>query len=224
MRGARFCIPHIRPACTDIDMEEYNRKTLIEALSTLREYDPPEELWSRIESAREQYDEGGLPRSLVRQLNQYDPPEQLWNGIAEQLDKGAKVRYLGWKSAVAVAASVALVLLLNWQREHRHSLSADSISITYSEEEIDPLLNLRDWEEDESVFQEYRSLCEMKKFICERPEFQQIQSELDELSQARNNLRDMINGYNTDPQLILQIKEIELERTDLLKKIMAMLI
>lgn len=205
-------------------MKEHNKKTLIEALSTLPEHEPAEELWQRIESQTVPAEEDRMPRSMVRQLPEYEPPAQVWERISAKLDAGGKVRTLGWRYALAAAASLALLLLAYWQLNRKYVVEADAMTVTYSREMVDPLLLVKDWDEDEAAFSEFLNLCQSKKFICEQPEFRQLQSELEELTLAKNELKNALGDYGSDPNLVLQIKEIELERTDLLKKMMVMLI
>ncbi len=206
-------------------MEEFNKKTLIEALSSLPDYEPKEELWDRIEAAAEE--ESLLPKSAYRSLPAYDPPATVWQHIARKLDQQAsekgRVVPLVWRRALAVAVSLAFivfsVLMLNNQPK-----GTEEYSLSYSTEMPDPLLVKQDWDEDEEAFQQFLEICEAKKYICEQPAFRQLQSELEELTDAKLALKEAVGDYGTDAELVTQIKEIELERTDLLKKMMVMLI
>ncbi len=199
---------------------------MIEALSTLQEYEPPEAVWMNIDEELGETGKDKIPAKLLKSLPQYDPPAQVWEGIAKQLDEktGAKLVRLGWRRALAVAASLALLLVAYWQFSKTTAIEPDNVAITYSEETVDPLLLEHDWDEDEEVFQEYLAICEAKKFICEQPEFKQLQDELEELTSAKVELTEAVGTYGSDPELITQIKEIELERTGILKKMMVMLI
>jgi hypothetical protein len=207
-------------------MEEHNKKTLIEALSALPNYEPNDELWDRIEAAAE--DELFLPKNKLASLPTYEPPAALWQQIAQTLGhqsapaKG-RVVPIGWRRALAIAASLAFVvfsiLMLNNQ-----PTGAEEFSISYSTEMPDPLLTSQDWDEDEDAFLQFLEICEAKKYICEQPAFRQLQSELEELTEAKLALKEAVGDYGADAELITQIKEIELERTDLLKKMMVMLI
>jgi hypothetical protein len=206
-------------------MKEHNKKTLIEALSTLPEHEPKDELWQAIEAQMDEPETDRFPHHLLKQLPDYEPPVQIWERIAGQLKPtGASVRLIGWRPALAVAASLAVLLIAYWYLHQPTALEADAISVVYSEENVDQLLLKQDWDEDEEVFQDYLQLCEDKKYICGQSEFIQLQEELAELTLAKNELKDALGDYNTNPDLVLQIKEIELERTDLLKKLMVMLI
>lgn len=206
-------------------MKEHNKKTLIEALSSLQEHEPPEELWMGIEEELEQHDQI-VPPELLKTLPMYEPPPSVWDGIAGELipQRPAKVVRLGWQRVLSVAASVALVLVAYWQLQPEKALQPENVSVSFSEETVDPALLARDWQEDEDAFREYLAICEAKKFICEQPEFKKLQDELEELTLAKDELDEVIGAYGAAPELISQIKEIELERTDILKKMMVMLI
>lgn len=209
-------------------MEEHNKKTLIEALSSLPEHEPEDLLWDKIE---EEMDGSGLdavlPAQLLQSLPQYEPPDKVWAGVLQALEpekQSAKIVPMNWRRTLAIAASFAALLVVFWQMNRTKQLEMNVVAINYSEETVDPSLLERDWNEDEDAFSDFLSLCDMKKEVCKQPEFQQLQSELEELGAAKLELADALGDFGTDANLVLQIKEIELQRNDLLKKMMAMLI
>jgi hypothetical protein len=206
------------------DMKEINKKILIEALSTLPEYEPPVTLWDSLESlmGAEEWMQG----VDLSDLPEHNPPDAIWANIERGLAKGGRtVRMLTlhWKAVASVAASVALLLSaalwLNRPKE-----SADEGILSYSTEAVDPLLMNNDWDEDEPAFQDFLAICETKKTICSQPAFQQLQTDLEELTDAKQAIKAAMGGYGATPDLVLQIKDIELERNDIVKKMMVMLI
>lgn len=208
-------------------MEEQNKKTLIEALSSLPEHEPKDMLWEQIEEEMEGGLSSVLPAQLIQSLPQYEPPVEAWNGILKTLEgerQGAKIVALKWRKALAVAASIAALFIVFWQMNRTHKVEMNVVEVTFSEEKVDPLLLQRDWDEDEEAFNEFLTLCEAKKTICEQPEFKQLQSELEELTSAKEELATALGEFGTDAELVIQIKEIELERNDIVKKMMVMLI
>ena len=208
-------------------MEEINKKTLIEALSSLKEYEPPSSLWENINMELELGRDEIVSKEMLMDLPEHDPPESVWNNVSQRLDQNPKVRRLapGWKRGFAVAASLALLFCANYFiNSGLESHESESISLTYSTETIDDQLLVNDWEQDEEAFAMYKELCNAKKYICEHPEFQVLQREFDELSEAVKELEFAIGDFGADANLISQIKEIELERTDLFKKMMVMLV
>lgn len=207
-------------------MEEQNKKTLIEALSALPDYEPNDETWEKIEAELRGLD-GILPKNLGLKLPEHDPPEHVWDAIARQLEiqpnEKGRVVSIGWKKALALAASFALILFAVFFLKNKETQN-DEYTISYAVESLDPLLAAQDWDEDEAAFQQFLEICEAKKYICEQPAFRQLQSELEELTEAKAALKVAVGDYGADIHLVTQIKEIELERTDLLKKMMVMLI
>lgn len=207
-------------------MKEHNKKTLIEALSSMKEHEPPEAVWLNIRHEMQPENADAIPERLLKSLPEYSPPEKVWKNIERKLAEGATGRIIpfGWKKTLTVAASLALLLVVYSQLTKKATIAPESVAVSFSQETVDPMLLERDWDEDEAVFNEYLSICQEKTFICEQPEFKQLQEELEELTTAKQELAQAVGDYGTDPDLILQIKEIELERTGILKKMIVMLI
>lgn len=208
-------------------MEEFNKKTLIEALSSLKDHEPPDSLWTQIDREMELGEGASFLHSSLHQLPEYDPPEKVWKSIALELEQHStsKIFRLGWKKTLAIAASFSLIVAAYFLLKTEPIDSSDTlIALNYSIEQVDDVLLEKDWKEDEESFELYHELCSAKKYICEHPEFQVLQREFEELSEAIKEIETAIGDYNTNANLITQIKEIELERTDVFKKMMVMLI
>lgn len=208
-------------------MEEINKKTLIEALSSLKDHEPPDSLWTQIDREMELGEEESFSPLSLHQLPEYDPPEKVWKAIAKGLeqDSTAKIFKLGWRKPLAIAASFSLIIAAYFLLKTDQLDASDTvIALNYSLEQVDDVLMEKDWKEDEKSFELYHELCSAKKYICEHPEFQVLQREFEELSDAIKEIETAIGDYNTNANLITQIKEIELERTDVFKKMMVMLI
>lgn len=203
-------------------MREINRSTLIEALSTLPEYDPPAKVWQAVETDLDLLSVLPEQESMAELLPEYDPPANLWQNIQNELDKGSRVVPLN-KWLIRIAATIAL-LTAAWWALHQHQPAQEEAVVSYSIEVMNPLLEKNDWDEDEDAFQKFMSLCQTGHFICQQPSFKNLESELKELTEAKNLLKEAIGTYGTSPELVLEMKEIELQRTDILKKMMAMLI
>ncbi len=206
-------------------MEEFNRKTLIEALSTLPEYEPGEAVW---EALQQRAMDEEFPKNIGKNLAEYEPPDHVWDSIERSLSlektSGARIVPMRWKRALAVAASVALLVVAGWYFFQPSPRQTEQANLTYATETVDDALLERDWAEDEGAFDEFIELCEAKAYVCEQPEFKSLHSELTELTTAKEELETAIGEVGANAELVLQIKEIELERTDLLKKMIAMLI
>ncbi len=205
-------------------MEEINKKTLIEALSSLRDHEPPEDIWEQIKMELEVGSEELFPRKVLRRLPQYNPPAKVWNGVLEVLENEnkPKIVQMRWAKPLAIAASLALLFAAYFI--FQEPPNDEAIVLNYATEQIDDSLLEKDWKEDEEAFEVYHELCTAKKYICEHPEFQMLQQEFDELSEAINEIEMVLGDFGTNTDLISQIKDIELERTNIFKKMMVMLI
>lgn len=203
-------------------MKEINRSTLIEALSMLPEHDPPDHLWEVVETELDLLNV--LPESepVAQVLPEFEPPSDLWNKITTELDGGGKMIPI-WKWSARVAAALVFILA-TWWLMNIEQAPLDEGVLSYSIEVLEPSLEEADWDEDEDAFQQFMTLCQTGNFVCEQPAFRNLKSELEELTEAKNDLKDAMGAYGASPELVQQMKQIELERTDLLKKMMVMLI
>ncbi len=209
-------------------MKEFNKKTLIEALSSLKEHDPPGSVWQDIDMEMEEGKSAFVPDKILMELPEYEPPTRIWQTIVGYLEQGNKTKIIGigWEKPLAVAASAALLVAAYFLFNNSQNtvVSPADYVIGYSVEELDDKLFAKDWKEDDDAFELYQELCYSKNYICQHPEFQVLQREFEELSQAVNELEIAIGSYGTNAELIVQIKDIELERTDIFKRMLVMLI
>ena len=203
-------------------MKELNRSTLVEALSMLPEYNPPDELWQQVETELDLLSVLPEKESIAEHLPEFDPPETVWQNISSQLqNEGRVVPLHRW--VAGMAAAIVLLLASWWALKPTQSVPDEGI-ISYSVEVMDPLLEVNDWDQDEDAFQQFMAMCQNGHFICDQPSFKNLESELKELTEAKNALKEAMGAYGASPALVQQMKEIELERTDILKKMMVMLI
>ena len=98
---------------------------------------------------------------------------------------------------------------------------ANVAPLSYAVETVDEQLFEADWDEDENLFEEINVICQTKTYSCTVPEFQILEKELQELNEAKSDLKQAINSFGKDTELISQLSEIELERTTVLKKMIA---
>ena len=212
-------------------MKEKNLDTLRRAIAELPVYDPRPTLWNQIEEELGQ-SVGQTPmQSAIADLPQYSPPDAIWDQIDAELaqdeQQRGKIRRIRRLRAYAAAAAIALLVTAGtfiWRN------AADSGTfkeeITYSEEEA-PSSSVAttyldiDWEEGEDAFAMIDDYCKTAHYICDQPDFKIMQTELETLNAARETLKSAIDNYGNDAELIAQLVEIEYERTDLLKKMVA---
>ena len=203
-------------------MKEINKKTLIEALSSLKEYSPPDTVWENIDMELELGAEEFVSKKMLAELPEHEPPEIVWNKIAGKIGhrSSAKIIPMKWRRPLSIAASFAVLLAAYFlpQVDQPNPISEEKISLVYSTETIDDLLLKNDWEQDDEAFEMYKELCNAKKYICEHPEFQTLQNEFEELTAAVEELEYAIGNYGSDASLVMQIKEIELETHWLVQK------
>jgi hypothetical protein len=201
-------------------MKEHNRKTLIEALSSMQEHEPPDEIWAKIQE--EVSNDGFTAGSNLKLLPEYDPPDYVWNRITMTLDK-SRHRIIILKRLTATAAAILLISTI-WFVWRQNTNDGSDYTLSYSEETVNDALLNQNWNEDESAFHQFAKLCSSRNAICSRPEFLELKAELDELTDAKNTLVNILGKYGGNVKIITQLKNIELERTDILKKLMVMLI
>lgn len=201
-------------------MKEKNKNILSQLLQQLPVYHPPGKVWDQVERAISTPSGNGLDR-----LPQYQPPEDLWNRIESHLDTGNATkagettlkRLLPWAAGIA-AAIAGVVWFVNGPGSH--GSPAESITISYTREMVDPSLLQRDWEQDEAAFEMIDRMCAGSSFTCTNPDMRSMQVELDELTVAKQAIEDALGKYGADADLIVQLAEIERQRTSLLKQIL----
>ena len=73
-----------------------------------------------------------------------------------------------------------------------------------------------DWDEDEGSFTRAR------REVTERnePRLNNLGHELDELTEAREEVKAMLTAYGDDPEMVRQLAEIERERDDVYRRIL----
>ncbi len=210
-------------------MKEKNREMLRGALSRLPQYAPPAGLWAGV---RRQLEPG-----LADRLPSYQPPPEVWNELSAHLQMqqegdGAQVRALAGKEQqsprsrslrryrplrwVAVAAGFLLLLTAAYQ------LLADEAGPTVSyayQREAAPTATARDWEDDESSFTAVLNELEHRN----EPELNTLRMELDELTEASQEVKAMLVAYGDDPQVVRQLAAIERDRSDVYRRIIVRL-
>ncbi len=203
-------------------MKEKNRRTLKEALRHLPAYEPGEGVWVRIEGELERAAREAPLRRALQELPEYEPPERVWASIERKLDERPPRQRLR-RSFLRAAAAVALLIAGAWALKQTLR-PGESSQLRYATETVDPALLQLNWEEDREAFEAWKALCREKLATCRQPEIIELQNELQELEEARQALREALGRYGTDLQLIAQMRNIELQRTEVLKEIIEKLI
>ncbi|MEM6699960.1 MAG: hypothetical protein AAF806_05365 [Bacteroidota bacterium] len=189
-----------------------NEQELKNAIRALPKYEAPEQVWQGIAGDLEL-------QNAITKLPNYSPKAGVWERIEQELP-AKRVRLLPkrWMSAAA-AITVLLVATFWWQATQSRP---DIVALEGTEIDRSDLL-LADWNEDEDAFEMMKSLCERHPFLCENDNFQNLENELMELEEAKIAVSSTMKKYGQQARLVHQIKQIEQERSEVLKEMIAMM-
>ena len=205
------------------DMEK-NKQTLRDALEDLPSYAAPDGIWAKLEEELNQEAKDAPLQVALRGLPTYEPPAAVWDQIETQLPSTGKLRVLrssNMRWIGLAAAAVALLLLARpfWQSTSSQAIAYET-TVSYRTETVDARLLDRDWTDDEQAFAQVDELCERHPFLCKLQDITDMRTELQELTQAKEALQTALGSFGTDQHLLKQMTKIELERTQLLKKLL----
>jgi hypothetical protein len=195
--------------------QEKNRSTLKQAISQLPQYEPAKNVWDRIATNLGQ--SSAEDRRPLDQLPAYTPPPTVWNGISRALeaDKKEKSRprlaYLKPRWQQAAAALALLIGAGIWLMRE----PAPRIQMAYAQEEVSQFGERIDWNEEEASFERI----EKELAAANRPELNLLKEELTELTEAKQDVVEMMQSYGQDPNLINQLGDIERERSEVYRQI-----
>lgn len=194
------------------------------AIETLPEYEPPQKVWNKIEDDLMAEESEATLQTAIQSLPEYEPTDSLWDSIEAALPKekpqGKIVVFRTWKRFAAAAAMVGVVLTATWGF---FNYQATANNYAYSQELIDEQTLSVEWEADEQDFQTILAVCLERKYVCEQPKFLDLKSELQELNEAKDELKTVLERYGKDPKLIQQLTKIEHQRSDVLKKMVVLI-
>ncbi len=204
---------------------EKNKDNLRDALNNLPEYEPQGDLWANIEGKLNAAESPKVLADAVANLPEYEPPVRVWEAVERVLAADAEAARGSGLSVLRVrkwAAAAAILLLVGAFYFSSRNVLTGGESIEYAEEIIeDDLLKKNNTAEDDEAFAEILAMCEMQSFACTQPVFQSLKNELEELTAARDMLREALAEYDANADLMMELKEIEMLRTDLLKQLAA---
>lgn len=216
-------------------MKELNYNRLREALDVLPEHTPPVAVWEALDDALEL--EATLAKNLHR-LPTYTPPSEIWTHIEAALPQapvagnntsnhavaGNKITGIRGALSPAIwryAAALALLLAAWWIFSPANPTETTAIATT--QESVDDQLLGADTASEDEAFQMVQDLCRAQTLVCEQPEFKSLKTELEELTDAKTELREALGSYGDDPELHAQLARIERERSDVLRQMMSMI-
>jgi len=202
--------------------KELNHTILKKAITRLPIYEPPDKIWQGIDNELTLQNE-------LKQLPNHQPPALVWQKIESNLAESASrtqssgstntgnIFNIRWIKRLSIAAAVLLIFGVGWWQ----LTPSNATQLSYTQEKINPQLLIADWDEDTEALTQIEAICEIKSYVCKAPKFQQLEQELQELDEAKLDLKQAIENFGKDTQLIAQLSEVELERTAILKKMMA---
>lgn len=203
-------------------MTEYNHDTLRDALRALPQHTAPALLWSQVAAVLDEDGRDAGWRAQMDVLPQYEPPAMVWDQIATTLDRPAEatvVRLSPLRRALPYAAALAALVAagLWWTANADPDGPLRQYTILGTETAPDPALLQNDWDEDEDlimgVLAAWKALPDTAW-----PSDEALDEELEELNAAKAELLALAQKYGQDPSIIQELKDIELQRTALVKR------
>lgn len=204
-------------------MKEVNRTSFQRATQGLPTYRPPEEIWDHISRELDREAEESPLREAIGRLRAYEPPELVWEGIEKHLEEPstrANIRRLYPRLA---AAAAAILLLLAAVRFWPQRTAMPQIVYTVEETSTPAATFVADWDADEELISEVMNRFESSPKAIQSTGYESLKEELDELNEAKEELERIMKSYGQDAGTVEQLKEIELERTDVIKEMAALI-
>lgn len=194
-------------------MNEINHQTLQTAILHLPFYEPNANVWTNIEL--ELNNDEALEQAM-EQLPSYSPPAEVWERISEELEKPATIFRLRpiWISYAAAVAAVLIIGAYWWSLQYPTPI--EKVNMVYQEVEKPKTKLVADWDEDEAAIMLVVNAYEKRTSIFQTDK--SLLSELEELNQAKAEVKTMLKKYGTDPDLIKSIAEIERQRSTIIKQ------
>lgn len=203
--------------------QEDKQEELEEAIQTLPEYEPSTSLWDNIEHELTKAESEESLQKAIKALPEYEPIDTVWDTIEVELNKDKKasakiIAFPTWKRFAAAAAMIGFILTASWLY-----FNSNNTNYIYTQEMVDESTLEVEWEADEQDFQAILAVCLERKYVCEQPAFLNLKSELQELNEAKEELKTVLENYGKDPKLIQQLTKIEHQRSDVLKKMVVLI-
>ena len=198
-------------------MKELNRNTLQRAIRELPQYTPGEAVWASLEQALEAEQSEAALQEAIHKLPTYAPKDDLWGRIEQALAQPARkplyVRRRVQLASAAVLAGAVLALVV-WLNMPNDPGVQEQITYAQTAQAQSPKA---DWDADDAL------IANVAQAYAQRASFLQtngrdLLSELEELNEAKAEIKAMMQRYGRDAQLIEHIIEIERERTQVVKQ------
>ena len=221
---------------------EKNKKILVDALRKLPVYAPEDKVWETLSlNLKKTQPSGIMPqlhktappeaiwtnidnelshREKLAALHIYEPPLEVWGNIEQKLNlrktqriKRRTIQWLKWSSAAAAIFVLGFFIFT--------AINNKNNNFSYSEEWVE-LQDVQRWtEDDQSIEQALALICNEKPAECNTPEFREMEDELSILTQSKQAILGQLNSYDTNTEMEILLTEIELERSNLIKEMIA---
>ena len=220
---------------------EKNRDILIDALSKLPVYQPEVNIWESVEvhldnkytsnllllseieapeSIWNNIDKKLSRREKISSLTDYNPPAEVWDSIDKNLSfkkvnhlRRQIVQWVKWSSAAAAIFTLGIFIF--------NSVNTNSNDFSYSKESLE-LRDVQNWNDDDlTVEYALEIICKENPVACNSPQFKEMDKELTFLNQSKQAIIEQLNKYDTNTELEIILTEIELERSNLIKEMIA---
>jgi hypothetical protein len=211
----------------DLQTADNEAIKLKNALLNLKQYEPNASVWIAVNATLEAAAEEDVKlKNALQKLKQYEPPTATWMKIMQELPEPKRrgIVQMFPKIRLQMAASILGIMLMVGAYFYVTKTPPDGVSeVVYSQEMVDDEIlkaNVAINTEDENAFAMIDEICTQRAFVCEQPEVKNLKSTLDELNAAHAELKDAIGNYGTDSDLQQKLQAVDMERTEVLKKIM----
>jgi len=203
-------------------MQEKNKHILTEAIQKLPQYEPESLVWLSIDAELEVLEKEDHLQNAINELPAYSPADSLWESIDAELEGDIKkAGRVVWLKRISTAAAVIAFLIVG-NAIFNQSTNLENITISYSQEIVeDGDLLKEDWDDDNDAFEMVLAFCKTENIVCELPEFVVLKTELEDLNTAREEVKEALDHYGTDAELIAQLTRIEHDRSDVLKQMIS---
>jgi hypothetical protein len=231
-------------------MEELNRNTLTQALAQLPDYQPDASVWSAIDlqltvgemnvynppisiwdSLEKQleldknavYTEGSsleIGDNVSETFKVSETSALTETSSLKVVKKKGVLRYLSFQKLAIAAAMTGLIFTVFNLLKPNYT---EGSSLKYSTEVVDNQLLKNTSDDAEADYQMVENFCQQQIAACETPAFKTLKSELDELNSARETIKNAIGNYNSDADLMIQLKDIEQQRATILRQIVGVM-
>lgn len=194
---------------------ESNRAKLRQALRSLPTYQPPAELWTRIEAQLTQQQEW---QARLRELPSHRPPDGIWEAIEHQLHRPEprieRILRLGRRFWPAAAIITGLCCCIWWLTKEPYPKISLRVGTEWHTAPEIPA-------EDDNVDMTFATLLAeaQQSPVSESALVQRLQREYEELSQAQEEVRTMLQRYGKAADLLKTWARLERERSQVIKQL-----